>query len=46
MKIAIEKIIELDLTTEEKKMFDHSVNAVEELVKAVAPHIKASQILH
>lgn len=36
----VEKIVEIDLTPEEKKMFDHSVQAVEELVKAVDPYIK------
>jgi malate dehydrogenase len=31
----VEKIIEIDLTTDEKKMFDHSVAAVEELTHIV-----------
>jgi malate dehydrogenase len=34
-KNGVEKIIEIELTAEERKMFDHSVNAVKDLVAAV-----------
>jgi len=36
----VERIIELTLTPEEQKMFDHSVLSVKELVAAVAPYLK------
>ncbi|MGB4057374.1 MAG: malate dehydrogenase, partial [Alphaproteobacteria bacterium] len=34
-KNGVEKIIEIELSAEERKMFDHSVNAVKDLVSAV-----------
>jgi malate dehydrogenase len=36
----VEKIIELPLTPQEQAMFDHSVHAVGDLVKAVTPYLK------
>jgi len=33
-KSGIEKIVEIDLSSEEKKNFDHSINAVKELFAA------------
>ena len=41
-KNGVEKIIEIELNTEEKKMFDHSVNAVKGLVEAVDKIAKAA----
>jgi malate dehydrogenase len=39
----MEKVLELPLTPQERAMFDHSVQAVQELVQAVLPHLaKAS----
>ena len=32
-KSGIEKIVEIDLSSEEKQNFDHSINAVKELLK-------------
>ena len=33
-KSGIEKIVEIDLSSEEKQNFDHSINAVRELYEA------------
>ncbi|MBU6234973.1 MAG: malate dehydrogenase [Alphaproteobacteria bacterium] len=41
-KNGVEKIVEIELNAEEKKMFDHSVNAVKGLVEAVDKISKAA----
>ena len=33
-KFGIEKVVEIDLSSEEKQNFDHSINAVKELFEA------------